>query len=181
MEIIKLMKELSGQELKRILNSQLVFEPVKYQQSEQKKEYLNDLLNYMVIKQHVNPNMMCLNELHDVLRELAFDMSIQQVHELYLYATFDVREHRSKLSVKEKLMSLVNQERKKVGIELMVDWLYNNMEHIRVRSKVAPPLTGHRNRSLNPEDSKLNHTTMQNRPTTKLPRISPKNSDKLKH
>ncbi|CAM6000981.1 unnamed protein product [Sphagnum balticum] len=44
------MKELTAHELKRILNSQLVFEPVKYQQSEQKKEYLNDLLNYMRVR-----------------------------------------------------------------------------------------------------------------------------------
>mgnify|MGYP003427765051 FL=1 len=108
-DIIKLMKELSAHELKRILNSQLVFEPVKYQQSEQQKEYLNDLLNFMVIKQRVNVNLMCLNELHDVLRELNFDRSSQQVHELYLYSTFDIREQKSKLSVKDKLMSLVNQ------------------------------------------------------------------------
>jgi hypothetical protein len=136
----------------------------------------------MIIKQRVNVNMMCLNELHDVLRELQFDMSIQQVHELYLYCTFELKDHKSKLSIKDKLMSLVNQERKKISVELMVDWLYNNMEHIRVRNKVHLPSTGQRNRNqnLNPEE-KLNQTITNPFPTTKLPRISPHTNDKLRN
>lgn len=77
-------------------------------------------------------------------------------------------------------MSLVNQERKKASLELMVDWLHNNMEHIRTRNRQPqPPRTSHRNRSLNPEE-KLNQTVGQQRPTTRLPKISPKSNDKLK-
>lgn len=134
----------------------------------------------MVIKQRVNVNLMCLNELHDVLRELCFDMSIQQVHELYLYCTFDMRNEKSKLSVKEKLMSLVNQERKKVSVDLIVDWLTSNMEQIRVRTKV--PVTGQRNRSL--AEEKLSVTGMIKPKITegfKLPKISPASNDKLKN
>lgn len=82
------MKELSGQDLKKILNSQLSFEPDKYNQTEQKREYLSDLLNWMVIKLRLNTNLMCLNEVHDLLRELRFDLTIQQVHELFLFSTF---------------------------------------------------------------------------------------------
>ena len=107
-------------------------------------------------------------------------MSIQQVHELYLYSTFEIRDHKIKLNIKDKLMSLVNQERKKASVELMVDWLHNNMEHIRVRNKHVIPATSHRNRSLNPEE-KLNQTVGHHRGATRLPRISPKGSDKLKH
>ena len=55
------MKELSAHELKRILNSQLVFESQKFKESADKKQYLNDLISYMLIKQRVNVNMMCLN------------------------------------------------------------------------------------------------------------------------
>lgn len=114
------------------------------------------------------------------MRELCFDMSIQQIHELYLYSTFDTQ--KSKLSVKEKLMSLVNQERKKASIELIVDWMTSNMEHIRVRTKV--PVTSQRNRSL--AEEKLNATgavrvKASNLETVRLPTINPASSDKLKN
>lgn len=137
----------------------------------------------MLIKQRVNINMLCLNELHDILRELCFDMSIQQIHELYLYCTFDVKE-KNKLSVKEKLMSLVNQERKKASVELIVEWLERNMPEVRVRVKATGQ--GARNKSVHTE--KMN-TTMglkrdkqpQPQATFRLPTISASSSDKLKN
>lgn len=62
-----------------------------------------------------------MNELCDIINQIKIPLKNQQIHELYLYSTyqrFDKIE-----DTKKKLIAMVNQEKHKVDTNAVAEWL----------------------------------------------------------
>lgn len=119
---------------------------------------------------HKLDNHLSLDDLHGVLKDLLFDLTLQQLHELYLFCTFDVKNE--KLEVREKLKGILTQQKNRLKVELIVEWLMRNMEGVRARQRM-PGVRGRR--------EKESEDNQKQKEKIKLPKLTKSSSDKLKN
>lgn len=67
------------------------------------------------------------------MKELGFELTMQQKHEVFLFALSE-----QKFTSKAKLFNIINDERKKINVEAIVQWIMNNIEKIKVRQQLSP-------------------------------------------
>ena len=78
--------------------------------------------------------MLCMNELNDVLQQIEIPVKVQQLHELYLYSTFQKFENQK--DAKKRLIAIVNQEKKKVDTNAMAVWVHDAIKKGNIRPTV---------------------------------------------
>lgn len=83
-----------------------IFNYESYVQSEDQVEYIHDLLIIMLHKRKLDSAVLCMNELNDIIIELQIPVKVKQLHELYLYATYQKLE--TKAQAKQRLVALMN-------------------------------------------------------------------------
>lgn len=72
-----------------------------------------------------------MNELNDILIELKIPTKVRQLHEVYLYSTYDKSE--SKSEAKQRLSALINNEKRKVDIKSVAKWLQENIKNGNIK------------------------------------------------
>ena len=123
------MKDIAPSEIKRILNSQPTFSKERFLDSENKLHYTVHLLTEAFIKTQIKQSQCNLTEVGNILGSIGFDLTTQQKHEGFLYS---LSEH--KFNTKAKLFNIINEERKKVSIDLLAQWLINNIDKLRLKN-----------------------------------------------
>ena len=65
-----------------------VFEWEAYCSSEDRVEYIHDLLLVALHKRKVTNNLLCMNELIEIINYIRIPLKTHQMTQLYLYATY---------------------------------------------------------------------------------------------
>jgi hypothetical protein len=79
------MKRLTAEELRKLMP---VFEWESYRSSEDKVEYVHDLLLVALHKRKTAQNLLCMNELIEVVNQIQIPLRTHQMSQLYLYSTY---------------------------------------------------------------------------------------------
>lgn len=103
------MKRLTAEELRKLMP---VFEWENYRTSEDKIEYIHDLVLVALHKRKITQNKLCMNELIEIMAHLQIPLKTHQMSQLYLYGTYQRYENLAE--TKKKIIAILNQEKKKV-------------------------------------------------------------------
>ena len=68
---------------------QPAFNYESYLQADDQVEYIYDLLLVTLHRRKQESAILCMNELNDILLELHIPIKIRQLHEVYLYSTYE--------------------------------------------------------------------------------------------
>jgi ATP sulfurylase len=77
-----------------------------------------------------------MNELNDLINQIKIPLKNQHIHELYLYATY--QRFDKKEETKKKLTAMVNQERHKVDVSAVAEWLHTKIEAGEIKIVTKP-------------------------------------------
>lgn len=67
-----------------------------------------------------------MNELNDILIEMKIPLKVRQLHELYLYASFNKND--MKMQPKQRVAALINNQKRRVDVSIVAKWLNENIK-----------------------------------------------------
>ncbi len=65
-----------------------VFELQTYTTAEDKIEYIHDLILVALHKRRISQNLLCMNELIEIINAIKIPLKTHQMSQLYLYSTY---------------------------------------------------------------------------------------------
>ncbi len=113
------MKRLTAEEMRKMMP---VFEWPTYKAADDKKEYIHDLILVALHKRKITQNLLCMNELIEIVNQLQIPLKTHQMSQLYLYATYQKFENLAE--TKKKIVAILNQEKKRVDPKAAAEWIH---------------------------------------------------------
>ena len=76
-------------------------------------------------KRKIAQNLLCMNELIEIINHLKIPLKTHQMSQLYLYSTYQRYENLA--DTKKKIMAILNQEKKKVDPKAAAEWIQDKI------------------------------------------------------